>query len=98
MVFSETMNCRLRGGPLSKGDRILVHTDIGTNGEATSVHRLVEVDYLLPSYGKIIVRHLTDDYDWIMLTGADDHAFTTYCLYYSQEDYVWSRIAPGEEV
>jgi hypothetical protein len=85
MVFSDLMTEHsLRGGPLSKGDKILIHTQIGRNGQWAECDDVVEVDYLLPDYGKIIVRHTTGkNADW-----------PTLCLYYSQEGFVWDRLPP----
>jgi hypothetical protein len=77
------MTYELRGGPLEKGDRILIHTKIDSAGHYDEWLReeVVIVDYLIPCFGKIIVKS-TDPVD----------RWKTKCLYYNQEDFVWSRM------
>jgi hypothetical protein len=77
------MKYTLRGGPLEKGDKILIHTKITPTGQYDRWAReeIVIVDYLIPCFGKIIVRNSDQSDQW-----------KTKCLYYNQEDFVWSRI------
>lgn len=73
----------LRGGPLKKGDKIFIHTQIGRTGEWAECNDIVEVDYLLPDYGKIIARHTT----------GKNEKWPTLCLYFDQEGFVWDRLS-----
>jgi hypothetical protein len=78
------MEYTLRGGPLEKGDKILIHTKIDSSGHYCSFSRdeIVMVEYLIPCFGKIIVKNISDP----------GLRWNTSVLYYNQEDYVWSRI------
>jgi hypothetical protein len=77
----------LRGGPLHKGDKLLICTEIGTNGQWADRNDIVEVDFLLADYGKIIAKHV----------GGKNARWPTLCLYYSQEDFVWGRLGACPE-